>query len=137
MASGPKIPMFFSKKSRGQSLSEFMILLSVMMLYAVVFTVIFSGQQSGQFRFIESLLGKTAAESIGMAADAAYIAGNGSEAVVRIGSIEANISVAGHSVLVSLVDRVVGSPLVTSSVNGNYSSGQKTARNSYGNITIG
>lgn len=137
MAAGLKIPVFLSRKSRGQSLTEFMILLSIMMLYLIVFMLIFSGQQTNQFYFLESLLGKTVGESVGMSMNAAYIAGNGSEADARISSIEANISVAGHSVIVALEDRTVGAPLVTSSVNGNYSSGQKTARNYYGNITVG
>jgi len=124
-------------RSRGQSLSEFMILLSVMVLYILAFTMIYGGQTTNQFYFLESLLGKTVGESVALGASAAYIAGNGSVAEVRIGSVEGDISVGGHSVLVTLEDRTVHSPLVCSSVYGDFSTGQKAARNHYGNITIG
>jgi len=126
-----------ARKSRGQSLSEFMILLSVMVLYIMAFSMIYSGQQTNQFYFIESLLGRTVGESVALSSSAAYIAGNGSQVAVKIAGFEGNLSVRGHSVIVSLEDRVVYSPLACSSVYGNLSSGIKTARNHYGNITIG
>ena len=124
-------------RSRGQSLSEFMILLSVMILYILVFSMIYGGQQTNQFYFIESLLGKTVGESVALGTSAAYIAGNGSSIEVRIASVEGDINISGHSVQVVLEDRVVHSPLVCSAVSGNFSAGLKTARNYYGNITVG
>ncbi|MFA5247012.1 MAG: hypothetical protein WC408_03955 [Candidatus Micrarchaeia archaeon] len=123
-------------RSRGQSLSEFMILLSVMVLYIMVFSMIYGGQQTNQFYFLEALLGKTAGESVAMASNAAYIAGNGSQTSISVPSIEGDFSIISHSVLVTLEDRVISSPMITSSVSGNLSAGPKTARNSYGNITI-
>jgi hypothetical protein len=137
MPPGQKHPLFCRKKSRGQSLTEFMILLSIMVLYILAFSVIYGGQQSNQFYFLESLLGKTVGESVALSASAAYIAGNGSSTDVRIGTVQGDISVSGHSVLVTLEDRVVHSPIVCSAVSGNFSSGLKAARNSYGNITVG
>jgi len=125
------------KKSRGQSLSEFMILLSVMVLYILAFSMIYGGQTSNQFYFIESLLGKTIGESVALGASAAYIAGNGSSVDVRIASVEGDVDVRGHSVLITLEDRVVHSPIICSAVSGDFSSGLKTARNFYGNITVG
>jgi len=124
-------------RSRGQSLSEFMILLSVMVLYILAFSMIYGGQTANQFYFIESLLGKTIGESVALGASAAYIAGNGSQVDVRIANVEGDVSVAGNSVLVTLEDRVVHSPIICSAVNGDFSSGLKTARNHYGNITVG
>jgi len=114
-----------------------MILLSVMVLYVIAFSMIYGGQQSNQFYFIESLLGRTVGESVALGSSAAYIAGNGSEVQVKIAGVEGNLSVVGNSVLVTLEDRVVHSPMVSSSVYGNLSSGLKTARNYYGNITVG
>ena len=124
-------------RSRGQSLSEFMILLSVMVLYILAFMMIYGGQQTNQFYFLESLLGKTVGESVALGASAAYIAGNGSEVGVRISSMEGDVNISGHSVQVMLEDRVVHSPLVCSAVGGNFSAGLRTARNHYGNITLG
>jgi len=125
------------KRSRGQSLSEFMILLSVMVLYLLAFSMIYGGQTANQFYFIESLLGKTVGESVALGASAAYIAGNGSSVDVRIASVEGDVEVRRHSVLVTLEDRVVHSPIISSAVSGDFSSGLKTARNFYGNITVG
>jgi len=124
-------------RSRGQSLSEFMILLSVMVLYILAFSMIYGGQTANQFYFIESLLGKTIGESVALGASAAYIAGNGSQVDVRIASVEGEVSVVGNSVQVALEDRVVHSPIICSAVSGDFSAGLKTARNSYGNITVG
>jgi len=137
MAASAVFTILVGGRSRGQSLSEFMILLSVMVLYILAFSMIYGGQQSNQFYFLESLLGKTVGESVALGTSAAYIAGNGSAIDVRIASVEGDISIAGNSVLVTLEDRVVYSPIVCSAVNGNFSSGLKTARNYYGNITVG
>jgi hypothetical protein len=128
--------IFPARKSRGQSLTEFMVLLSMMVTYVIVFTFIYSGQYGNQFNFIDSLRGKAVSESVGLGASAAYIAGNGSETPVRIASINGNVTINGNVALVTLSDRAVYSPLATSMVSGNFSTGLKTARNAYGNITV-
>ena len=128
--------LFKCKMSRGQSLTEFMVLLSIMMIYLLAFSLIYGGQQTNQFYFLESLLGRAATDSVALRANAAYIAGNGSTVNFTIANATSNISIMGHAAQLFLEDGVVGSPMITSSVSGNFSMGQKTARNSYGNVSI-
>lgn len=129
-------PFFRFRASRGQSLTEFMILLSVMVLYLSTFSLIYSGQQQNQIYFIKSLLGMETTDSVALRANAAYIAGNGSEVNLTVANTSSNISIMNHVAQRALEDGVVASSLVTSAVHGNFSMGQKTARNFYGNISI-
>ncbi len=123
--------------SRGQSLAEFMMLLSIMVLYFTVFSLIYGGQQANQSHFIDGLLGKQATDSVALRANAAYIAGNGSVLNLTVANASSNLSITSHAVQLVIKDGVVDSPLVTSAVHGDFSVGPKTARNFYGNISIG
>ena len=134
----PRRTQFFrSRASRGQALTEFMILLSMMVLYMAAFSLIYGGQQQNQIYFLKGLLGRETTDSVALRANAAYIAGNGSSVNLTVANASSNISVVNHIVQLVLEDGVVGSPLVTSQVYGNFTAGQKTARNFYGNISIG
>ncbi len=121
---------------RGQSLAEFMILLSVIIVYFLVFADVYGSQKTMQYELTESLNGKETADLFASAANEVYIGGNGSTSSVYLDSAFQNISIVGSNVQVQRAHSLVQSPLLLTEVSGNFSPGQKTVLNVNGNVSI-
>jgi len=98
---------------RGQALLEFMLLLAIMTVYLVVLSLVYGSQNAYQFRFTEMALGKVTADSVAMAANEAFIGGNGSNVTATVKNATKSISVISNFVQVARYDALVDSPLQT------------------------
>lgn len=125
-----------NSKKRGQALYEFMMVAAIISIYLGIFTIVYAGQNANVSVFLQGLEAKAAAETFAMASNAAYIAGNGS--IVRFSILNAtqNVSIVANRAQVQRPYVLMQSGLVTSTVAGVFSSGEKNASNYDGNVTI-
>lgn len=125
------------KARRGQALTEFMTLMAIMAIYFLVFTAIYSYQKADQFYYQQGLRAKTVADELALAANAAYIGGNGTQVGVYLANANQTVSVVGSGIQVIRRYNIIDSPLLTTAVGGNLTWGEKIARNENGNVTFG
>ncbi len=123
-------------KNRGQALFEFMMVAAIVSLYLGIFTIVYAGQNANIYAFSQGLEAKSAAEVLALASNAAYIAGNGSTVGFSILNATQNVSIAANRAQVRRLFVLMQSGLVTSTVAGDLSSGEKTASNDDGNVTV-
>ena len=121
---------------RGQSLAEFMILLSVIIVYFLVFTGIYGSQRQMQFEITDAMQAKETGELFAAASSEVYLSGNGSTVSFFLDNALQNISMVGNTVQIQRLHNLVQVPAISSAVSGNFSPGQKTISNVNGNVSV-
>jgi hypothetical protein len=116
-----------------------MIVVALMAVFLIAFSIAYAGETANGFYFAEGMAARTAADSIALGANAAFIAGNGSQAPFSISNANQTATIVGSFAQVSRSNALAQSKILTSriQVTGNLSEGDKTVYNNEENLTIG